>query len=117
VTTEMLQNRRAALLSRATSQAATAGGVQTRGADLVFVYGGWDLWSGGMFHLGNATDALELTVLEGTHDSSVADLTTSDQDAVYARLAAWAGVTLHAPHARPHPSRDPRRALRYARSH
>ncbi|MEO8703615.1 MAG: S28 family serine protease [Kofleriaceae bacterium] len=67
--------------------------VQTEGANLVFVYGEWDPWSGGKFQLGAAVDSLELINAEGTHGAGLGDLEPADREAALAKLAAWTGVT------------------------
>ncbi|CAN5903577.1 S28 family serine protease [soil metagenome] len=60
---------------------------------MIFVYGQWDPWSGGMYRLGGAADSLELTVPAGTHDSSLLDLPPGDLDLALTKLEAWTGVT------------------------
>jgi len=67
--------------------------VQQRGDRLLFVYGEWDPWTAGKFELGNATDSLLLVQAEGSHGARLARLAPADQDAAFARLAAWTGVT------------------------
>ncbi len=80
--------------------------VQTAGAHLIFVYGEFDPWSGGMFRLGQATDALEAVVAGGTHGADLRHLAPADQAAALAKLEAWTGVTPVVPskfRARPRP--------------
>ena len=82
--------------------------VRAEGAHLIFVYGQDDPWSGGMFRLGNATDALELVVAGGTHGADLRQLAPTDQAAALAKLEAWTGVTPSFPaklRARPRPAR------------
>ncbi len=67
--------------------------VEHQGAGLVFVYGQWDPWSGGMFALGDATDSLRLVKAAGTHESEITQLADGDRDAALGELAAWTGVT------------------------
>ncbi|MBE7450407.1 MAG: aminopeptidase [Kofleriaceae bacterium] len=67
--------------------------VQGEGARLVFLYGEWDPWTGGMFELGAAADALRVVAPEAPHGARIADLAPADQAAVLARLEAWSGVT------------------------
>ncbi len=77
--------------------------VQTEGDRLIFLYGEWDPWSGGMFSLGGATDSLRLVAAQGAHGADLKDLTPGDREQIYGRLAAWTGVT-------PDPNRLFRRA-------
>lgn len=67
--------------------------VQTDGARLLFLYGGFDPWSGGMFELGGATDSLRVVAPQGPHGSLIRDLVPADRAAALAALAAWSGVT------------------------
>ena len=67
--------------------------VQGEGDRLLFVYGEWDPWTGGMFDLGGATDSLRLVEPEGSHGSRIARLSAADESAAIDRLAAWTGVT------------------------
>jgi hypothetical protein len=66
--------------------------VETGGDRLLFEYGQWDPWSGGMFTLGNAADSAMYVEAAGTHDSELNGLETPDQDAVMSMLARWTGV-------------------------
>jgi hypothetical protein len=66
--------------------------VQSEGAQLLFVYGEWDPWTGGAFELGDATDSALLTVERGTHGADIRDLEDADREAALAKLAAWSGV-------------------------
>jgi hypothetical protein len=67
--------------------------VQAEGERLIFVYGEWDPWSGGMFELGAARDSLRVVAPEGFHGAGIADLAAADRTAVLDRLGAWSGVT------------------------
>ena len=67
--------------------------VQGEGDRLLFVYGEWDPWTGGMFDLGGATDSLRLVQAQGSHGSRIARLAAADEIAALDRLAAWTGVT------------------------
>jgi hypothetical protein len=67
--------------------------IAQQGNRFVFVYGQWDPWSGGAFDLGGATDSLEIYQAQGTHNSHLATLAASDDQAALAKLAAWTGVT------------------------
>jgi hypothetical protein len=71
--------------------------VATEGDRLLFVYGQWDPWTGGKFDLGNATDSLELIQNQGTHNSHLTQLASADQQAAYAKLEAWTGVSVATP--------------------
>ncbi len=66
--------------------------VQAEGAQLLFVYGEWDPWTGGAFELGGATDSALLTVARGTHGAGISDLAPADQEIALAKLEAWTGV-------------------------
>jgi len=67
--------------------------VRTDGAQLLFVYGEWDPWTGGQFELGDARDSLRLTVAQGSHAAQIGGLASADREAALGRLAAWTGVT------------------------
>jgi hypothetical protein len=67
--------------------------VQHSGDRLLFVYGQWDPWTGGAFSLGQASDSLELVQAMGTHNSRIGHLSTTDNAAALAKIAAWTGVT------------------------
>jgi PS-10 peptidase S37 len=71
--------------------------IQANGSRFVFVYGEWDPWTGGEYALGNATDSLELIQAQGTHNSHLTKLATADEQAAFARLEAWTGVTPKVP--------------------
>lgn len=66
--------------------------VRTEGDRLLFVYGEFDPWSGGMYTLGAATDSLLLVQPQGSHGSRLFQLADADRDAAYAKLEAWTGV-------------------------
>ncbi len=66
--------------------------VQREGERLLFIYGEWDPWSGGMFSLGNATDSMRVVAPQAPHGAAIADLTPADQTAVLAWLAEVSGV-------------------------
>jgi hypothetical protein len=71
--------------------------VATQGDRLLFVYGQWDPWTGGKFDLGNASDSLELIQDQGTHNSHLTQLAAADQQAAYAKLESWTGVSVASP--------------------
>lgn len=71
--------------------------VAAEGNRFVFVYGEWDPWSAGAFDLGGATDSLELVQAQGTHNSHLSTLAKADQQAAFAKLAAWTGMTVSVP--------------------
>jgi PS-10 peptidase S37 len=66
--------------------------VKTEGAQLLFVYGQWDPWTGGKFDLGAATDSALFVQAQGTHGSRIARLAAADRSAAFAKLEAWTGV-------------------------
>jgi len=78
---------------RAESVTDVDGWVRRARDGIVFLYGEWDPWSGGMFTLGDATDSLRVVAPQAPHGAGIGDLTTGDRDAVLAKLAAWSGVT------------------------
>jgi hypothetical protein len=86
-----------------------AGYIAGSGADLLFVYGQWDPWTGGAYALGSATDAQESIVADGTHGSRLADLTGSDLAGAMTKLEQWTGIppNLSAVRPRPHLPRVP----------
>jgi hypothetical protein len=95
--------------------------VQQQGSKFLFVYGQWDPWVAGKFTLGGATDSLELIQAQGTHNSHLTRLATADEDAAFAKLAAWTGVTPAIPGARtmpvePHTPRMPPAFVRALRA-
>jgi hypothetical protein len=101
--------------------------VANQGDRFMFVYGQWDPWTGGEIPLGNATDSLELVQDQGTHNSHLTQLAAADQQAAFAKLAAWTGVTPKVPRIafttsaapavrEPHVPPAIRRALRGARA-
>lgn len=67
--------------------------VQAEGARIIFLYGEWDPWTGGMFSLGNAQDSLRVVAPQGAHGSDLGSLADAEQTAVLDRLEAWSGVT------------------------
>ncbi len=67
--------------------------VKAMGDGIVFLYGEWDPWSGGMFELGNAQDSLRVVAPQAPHGASIGDLVAVDQTAVLAKLEVWSGVT------------------------
>ena len=66
--------------------------VAQQGDRFLFVYGEWDPWTGGEFDLGSASDSLRLVQSQGTHNSHLTKLASSDEQAAFAKLAAWTGV-------------------------
>lgn len=67
--------------------------VQREGERILFLYGEWDPWSGGMFTLGGARDSLRVTAPQAPHGAGVRDLAPADQETVLAWLATQSGVT------------------------
>lgn len=67
--------------------------VQSEGAELLFIYGEWDPWTGGAFTLGDAADSALLTVPRGTHGANIGALSAADQAIALGKLEAWSGVT------------------------
>jgi PS-10 peptidase S37 len=67
--------------------------VASDGDRLLFAYGQWDPWSGGMYALGSAADSAIYVEPAGTHDSDLVGMGASDEAAAFAMLADWTGVT------------------------
>ena len=67
--------------------------VQDEGSRLLFLYGGWDPWTGGQFELGGATESARLTVPEATHGARLSRLPATDRQAAFDLLENWTGVT------------------------
>ncbi|HEY4242209.1 MAG TPA: S28 family serine protease [Kofleriaceae bacterium] len=59
----------------------------------IFIYGEYDPWSLGEFHLGSSTDSMLATVPMGTHGSGLTEIGSSDQTQAFGKLATWTGVT------------------------
>ncbi len=70
--------------------------VRASGERIIFLYGEWDPWSGGMFELGNAQDSLRVVAPQAPHGAGIGDLLAADRSAVLAKLEAWSGVTPNA---------------------
>ncbi len=68
--------------------------VENDGDRLLFVYGEWDPWTGGKYDLGNATDSALFIQTQGTHGSRLTRLSSTDQDAAFAKLEDWTGVAV-----------------------
>jgi PS-10 peptidase S37 len=67
--------------------------VAGHGDRLLFAYGQWDPWSGGMYTLGSAADASIDVEPTGTHDSDFEHMASSDEASAFAMLQSWTGVT------------------------
>ena len=67
--------------------------VAQAGDRLLFAYGQWDPWSGGMYTLGSAADAAIYVEPSGTHDSDFEHMMTGDEATAFAMLQSWTGVT------------------------
>ncbi len=68
--------------------------VQHGATRLLFIYGGWDPWTGGAFELGpNPQDSLLLTVAQGSHNSNLRRLASGDQAIAFAAIGKWSGAT------------------------
>jgi len=66
--------------------------VRTSSSHILYLYGEWDPWSGGMFELGNASDSARVVAAHGTHGSGFLDLTPADQTKFSDMVQAWTGV-------------------------
>ena len=90
--------------------------VTSAGERIVFLYGEWDPWSGGMFDPGAGPEVLRVVAPGAPHGAGVGDLTAGDRAAVLAKVQQWTGLvadeaalarTAPAP-AMPRPPRPPR---------
>ena len=59
----------------------------------IFEYGEYDPWTAGAYDITGATDTIEVTAPQGTHNNGLFALSTADRAAAIAKLAAWTGVT------------------------
>ncbi|MEZ4402274.1 MAG: S28 family serine protease [Kofleriaceae bacterium] len=60
---------------------------------MVFLYGEWDPWSGGMFEPTLGPDVLKVVAPQGAHGSGISALAPADRDRVLGKLGEWTGVT------------------------
>ncbi len=67
--------------------------VKTQASHVIWVYGGWDPWTGGQFDITGAQDAVKVLVTDGNHGSLLTELAPADQTTTFAMLTAWTGVT------------------------
>jgi PS-10 peptidase S37 len=67
--------------------------VAGHGDRLLFAYGEWDPWSGGMYALGSADDAAIYVESTGTHSSDLEHMASGDETAAFAMLQSWTAVT------------------------
>jgi hypothetical protein len=85
--------------------------VKTRSSRLLFLYGQWDPWTGGMYGLGGAADSLLLVQPQGTHGARLARLPETARALAFEKLRAWTGVQPALPQQRTAlapPPREPR---------
>jgi len=71
--------------------------VKRDGERLLFIYGEFDPWSGGMFELGDAQDSFRLVAAAQNHGASIAALAPDDRATAYDALERWTGVTPEPP--------------------
>lgn len=67
--------------------------VTGEGHRILFLYGQWDPWAGGMFDPGTASDVLRVVAPQAPHGAGIGDLTPGDRAQVLAQLQAWTGLT------------------------
>jgi hypothetical protein len=67
--------------------------IATEGSQMMFIYGEYDPWTGGMVELGDATDSYLFVDPGGTHGSYIRTLEPEDQETALAVLQRWTGVT------------------------
>jgi hypothetical protein len=63
--------------------------VEHDGKRLLFIYGGWDPWTGGKFAIGVADQSRVFTQLYGMHDAQIADLELRERNESLAMLRSW----------------------------
>jgi hypothetical protein len=83
--------------------------IATEGSHFVFEYGEFDPWTGGKYDIGSASDAIEVTSPQGTHDDGLSALSSTDRAAAYAKISAWTGVTIASDAVRPALRQPPHR--------
>ncbi len=66
--------------------------LQTHGERFVFVYGGFDPWSGGRVDSTGAQDTFNYLVEGGSHGSQLSMLPDEQQTEAFGRISAWLGV-------------------------
>lgn len=64
----------------------------TSGERIMLIYGQNDPWTAGAVDIGNATDSFKYISPGGNHGSSLANLSSTDQDEAVATVLRWAGV-------------------------
>lgn len=66
--------------------------LKAHGERFVFVYGGFDPWTGGRVDSDGAQDAFNYVVEGGSHGSELSQLPAAQQDEAFGRLSTWLGV-------------------------
>lgn len=66
--------------------------ITSSGQRIMLIYGQNDPWTAGAVDLGAATDSFKLIAPGGNHGSSIATLTSDDQDTATAAVLRWAGL-------------------------
>jgi hypothetical protein len=67
--------------------------IATEGSRMMFIYGEFDPWTGGMVELGDATDSYVFVDPGGTHGSYIRTLEPEDREEALAVIQRWTGVT------------------------
>ena len=67
--------------------------IATESSRMMFIYGEYDPWTGGMVELGDASDSYLFVDPGGTHGSYIRTLEPEDQETALAALQRWTGVT------------------------
>jgi hypothetical protein len=66
--------------------------VRASGERIIFLYGEWDPWTGGMFDPGGRAEVVRVVAPGAPHGAGIVDLAAADRALVLAKLAAWTGV-------------------------
>ncbi len=78
--------------------AASMRGVQERlnemGNNIIYVYGGKDLWTACSVELSDQVNALKIVHPDGNHDVKIKDLSPADKALVISTLGEWLGMEM-----------------------
>lgn len=66
--------------------------LKAHGERFLFLYGGFDPWTGGRVDIEGARDSLSYVVAGGSHGVDLVNLPTAQRDEAFSRLEAWLGV-------------------------
>jgi hypothetical protein len=66
--------------------------VKTSASQVMFVYGGFDPWTGGAYDIAQLPEVVKYVAPGKPHATYLLDLAPADRDAAVAKLTAWLGV-------------------------